>query len=95
MIGTSLKRVGGQKIKGLKQIKIETPSHINGTFDSSINSSLVKEIDYNEQEQMLQVTFTNGFKAKYNVSKEEYQDLLQAESIGKWVRHNLWERKYV
>lgn len=96
MIGTSIKRFGGQKIKGLNPIKIQNKQNVSGDFDSSVGSSLVQEIDYNEQEQTLQVTYKNGFKATYlNIDKDLYQDFMNAESKGKWARENLWGRKYI
>lgn len=52
---------------------------------SSIESRLIKEVKYDPFMQVMTVYFWNGSEYEYiDVPEETYQELLQAESAGKY-----------
>lgn len=59
-----------------------------------LNSGLLTECQYNETENTLIVTFTNGKRWEYSgVSETEYSQLINAGSIGKHFIANIQKTK--
>lgn len=55
-----------------------------------VESSNLQSIGYNEKEKVLFVEFKTGSKYAYtNVNKEVYQELMSAESHGKYFHKNI------
>jgi hypothetical protein len=58
-------------------------------------SSMISEVDYDSDEKLLTLTFSKGGKYQYeDVSKDVYEGLLNAESIGKYFLAHI-KNKYV
>ena len=54
-------------------------------IEQEVVSSQIKKVGYDEEKKELFVTFNTGKKYKYsNVDKELFNDLIEAESIGKF-----------
>lgn len=54
------------------------------------DSSMIQEIEYDDDSKILTVTFSKSSKYEYyNVSKEIYEGLINAESIGKYFAANI------
>jgi KTSC domain len=53
-------------------------------------SSAVREIDYDETTQTLDVTFTSGQRYQYkDVPREHYRAMGNAESVGRYVAEHI------
>jgi hypothetical protein len=58
-----------------------------------VDSSMVSAVGYDAAEKTLYVEFVNtGYVyAYYEVPKEEWQDLLKADSIGSYMKNNIFD----
>lgn len=57
---------------------------------TTVESSMIHAVGYDEQARELEVVFNNGGIYRYmDVDKEEYEGLLQAESKGRYMRANI------
>lgn len=55
-----------------------------------VNSSMISYIEYDEEDFTLFVEFKSGVEFKYeNVSKETYNDLICASSVGRYFAKNI------
>lgn len=80
-------KFGTTPIKAFKKITSIT-SHIE-------SSPWVKLFDYDEDKQVLTITFRDGFVAHYpNITKDEAAAFAEAESKGSFVREHLYNHKY-
>lgn len=60
------------------------------------NSYLVESIDYDGNNKKMDVTYRDGYTARYSdISKQEAQDFTRADSKGRWALKNLWDRPYL
>lgn len=58
-------------------------------------TSWVQLFEYDEEKQVLTVTFKDGFTAHYpNITKDEAAAFAEADSKGSFVWKNLYNRKY-
>lgn len=59
--------------------------HLKPDLSSSVESKLIKEVKYDPFMKVLTVYFWNGSEYEYiDVPEETYQDLVKAESAGKY-----------
>ena len=55
-----------------------------------VESSNIKFISYNDKTKILLIAFKGGKIYAYpHIEPQKYQELLQADSVGKWVNSNL------
>ena len=60
----------------------------------TVNSSMISEVEYDEAEKLLKLKFTKGGWYGYlDVPKEVCQELLSADSVGKYFLANI-KNKY-
>lgn len=58
-------------------------------------TSWVQSFEYDEEKQVLTVTFKDGFTAHYsNITKDEATAFAETDSEGSFVRKNLYKRRY-
>ena len=58
-------------------------------------TSWVQSFEYDEEKKVLTITFKDGFTAHYpNITKDEAAAFTEADSKGRFVRNNLYHRKY-
>ena len=58
-------------------------------------ASWVQSFEYDEEKQVLTVTFKDGFTAHYpNMTKDEAATFAESDSKGSFVWKNLYNRKY-
>lgn len=70
-------------------------SKVNSATSHTESSPWVKFFDYDEDEQVLAITFRDGFVAHYpNITKDEAAAFAEAESKGSFVREHLYNHKY-
>lgn len=74
------------------QAPAKTPAPLTETAEEAadpkpVTSSMISEISWDEEEEMLTVVFNNGHEEEYPASKEQWQGLLNAPSKGKYM----WE----
>lgn len=56
----------------------------------TVESSMVRAVGYEEETRELEVVFHNGRVYRYvDVEKEKYEQLLKADSIGRYMRSNI------
>lgn len=61
-----------------------------------IESSNMNSIGHNAKKQLLEVEFHNGKVYQYHpVSKETYEELINAKSIGSWFWENIRNNKSI
>ena len=57
---------------------------------STVNSSMIKTVDYNESNQELNVVFKNDVAYNYlGVPKEEFTGLLDSPSKGRYMKEHI------
>jgi predicted small secreted protein len=57
---------------------------------TTVESSMIHAVGYDEDENELEVVFNNGGIYRYkNVDKEEYEGLMDAESKGQYMRAHI------
>tara|TARA_Y100000310_G_scaffold311956_1_gene358762 strand:- start:401 stop:619 length:219 start_codon:yes stop_codon:yes gene_type:complete len=55
-----------------------------------VNSSNLKSVGYNEDEEILEVMFNSGALYRYEgVPKDEYYGLVQADSVGRYFNKSI------
>ena len=74
---------------------IEQVSNTISRVDNTKSDSWVKFFEYDEDKQVLTITFRDGFIAHYpNITKDEVTAFTEAESKGLFVRERLYNHKY-
>lgn len=77
-------------ITSVKQVD-DTTSRV----DNAKHDSWVKFFEYDENKQVLTVTFRDGFVAHYpNITKDEATAFADADSKGRFVQEHLFNHKY-
>ncbi len=60
------------------------------------DSQLVQDIDYTRGDGTLDVTYRDGYTARYSdVPPEEVKEFTQSDSKGRWALAHLWDKPYV
>ena len=80
-----------------KVAPISTVKQVDNTTVRVDNTktSWVKYFEYDEEKQVLSVTFRDGFTANYpNITKDEAAAFAEAESKGRFVQEHLYHHKY-
>jgi hypothetical protein len=55
-----------------------------------VTSSNIAEVGYSDQDQVLELLYTSGLTYQYfEVPRRVFEELLQAESIGRYVNANI------
>lgn len=84
-------KFGTTPIKAFNKIT----SKVNSTTSHVESNPWVKLFDYDEDKQVLTITFRDGFVAHYpNITKDEATAFAEAESKGSFVREHLYNHKY-
>jgi hypothetical protein len=62
---------------------------------TKVDSSHVSSVGYDQEDQVLEVKFKNGTTYRYlDVSPNIHQDILKADSVGKFLHGNLRDHAY-
>jgi hypothetical protein len=54
-----------------------------------VASTMVAEVGYNREANELEVTFDNGKQESYSCTPEQWEELKNAPSVGKWMWANV------
>ena len=92
-------KFGITPVKAFNKMKPITPveqvSDTTSRVDNTKSDSWVKFFEYDENKQVLTVTFRDGFVAHYpNITKDEATAFADAESKGRFVQEHLFNHKY-
>ena len=92
-------KFGITPVKAFNKMKpITSVEQVNDTtsrVDNTKSDSWVKFFEYDENKQVLTVTFRDGFTAHYpNITKDEATAFADAESKGRFVQEHLFNHKY-
>ena len=67
-----------------------TPPHGEGIRRSPVSSSALRSVGYDEEQQILEIEFTNGAVYRYfDVPAEVYRGLMGAESHGRYFHQHV------
>ena len=92
-------KFGITPVKAFNKMKPITPveqvSDTTSRVDNTKSDSWVKFFEYDENKQVLTVTFRDDFTAHYpNITKDEATAFADAESKGRFVQEHLFNHKY-
>lgn len=92
-------KFGITPVKAFNKMKpitsVEQVSDTASRVDNAKHDSWVKFFEYDENKQVLTVTFRDGFTAHYpNITKDEATAFAGAESKGRFVQEHLFNHKY-